>query len=964
MKKIILLAIISIISLGASISLFAQSGNTLSGKVTDVNTGESLPGATIQIEKPAKGVVTDANGQFSIKNINRNKITFTVRYIGYEEQKINMDFGTSSHRKYHIKMKPSAETIEGVEVEGESDGQVKAMLQQKRAENIKNVISSEQIEAFPDMNAAEAVQRIPGITLQRDQGEGRYIQLRGTPPEFTNFNVNGEQIPSPEGDVRYVGMDIISADQIEMVEVTKVLTPDMDADGIGGNVNIITKRAEDSIPDINASMSGGYSNLRETENYQLQFSYGQRIGKFGFNMNSSYYKNNQGADNIEFKYEKGTFFGDTSKNNYHMQYREVQLRHYEVVRKRIGLSATFDYRFSDKSYIYLRGMYNNFSDQETRRRKVYTLDDALSEKYYLYGGVEHDVKDREKIQQISTLNLGGEHDLDFMFIDYEIAWSVAEESQPDRVEAIFENPGQAIAIKFDMNDPDYPKATFPNTDNPENAFDYEGYELDKLLFEKYSTIDNNISSKINLKVPYKIGKHNGYVKFGGKMRLKNKFRDIQAQSFGKYDPTSSIYPIQGDPLNLITISDGFKDNDLLNQGYVLSHMPDPGKIRDFYEKFPTLFIYGSNGITETRERTFGEDYEATEDIYAGYFMFRQDINKLMILGGLRYEKTDIDYQGYTIEKKASGYYIGMDTITDKRTHDFLLPYLQFKYQIFKDFNIRAALTHSYVRPNFEDVIPYREVDQREEVRYGNPNLKYPYSTNIDVLAEKYFGGTSLISGGFFYKSIDNFIFNYKLFGHEGDPAQGNYEKIELEVPLNGNKAFVYGSEIQAQFKLEFLPWPWNDFGIYTNYTYTYSEAYINKRYPANDHSHVISFGGEYLEYFKADEEEKIQMPGQAMHTTNLALFYDAERFYIKLSANYHDDFLYKLGVDPDLDEYYAESWHMDFTANYSFNKNWKVFVDVKNLTNAPLKFYMGSPDYIKQQEFYSWWGRIGVKLDF
>lgn len=944
--------------------VYGQQGNTISGKVRGAKTGEALPGATIKIENSSKGSVTDVDGNYSISGIQQQQITIAVSFVGYKKKTLKHNFNNKKKAQIDIKLQPSSDMLEGVEVEGKTEGQVKAMLKQKRAQNIKNVISSEQIEKFPDMNAAEAMQRIPGITLQRDQGEGRYVQLRGTPPEFTNFNVNGEQIPSPEGDVRYVGMDIIAADQIDMVEVTKVLTPDMDADGIGGNVNIITKRAQDTIPDIHASVAGGFNNLRKSGNTQMQFSFAERAGKFGFNLNSSYYYNHQGSDNIEFKYEKGTFFGDTSKNNYHLQYREVQLRHYDIVRERIGLSATVDYKFNKNSVIYLRGMYNSFTDDETRRRKVFTLDDAISDRYYLYGGIEHDVKDRKKIQQISTLNLGGEHKLWSSTIDYEVAYSVASENQPDRLEAIFENPGQAIAIKFDRSDPDYPKATYPNTDNPENAFDYDNYEMDELLFQTYETIDQNITSKLNVKIPYKVWSHEGYFKFGGKVRLKEKERDITAQSFGAYNPTSSIYPIQGEELGLTTISDDFKEDDLLNQGYSLTHMPSPDKLREFYEEYPTLFIYGDEGITETREKTFGEDYTADEDIYAGYIMLRHDIDDLMILGGVRYERTGIDYKGYTIIKKPSGYYTGMDTIWDQRTHEFLLPYIHLKYQIFKDFNIRAALTQSYARPNFEDVIPYREVDQREEVRYGNPNISYPYSTNIDVLAEKYFDGSSIISGGFFIKKIDDFIFNYKLFGHEGDPAQGNYEKIQLEVPLNGNEAFVYGTEIQAQFMFDFFSYPFSNFGIYTNYTYTYSEAYINKRYPANDHSHVIQFGGEYLNYFKTDEQEKIPMPGQAMHTTNLALFYDSGKFYAKLSANYHDDFLYKLGVDPDLDEYYAEAWHLDFNTDYQINEYWNIFADVKNLTNQPLRYYLGSEDYIKQQEFYSFWGRLGIKVNF
>src|SRR5690606_29293741 len=158
----------------------------------------------------------------------------------------------------------------------------------------------------------------------------------------------------PEGNVRYVGMDVIAADQIETIEVIKVLTPDMDADGIGGTVNIVTKNARSESPEIKAVIAGGYNNLRTTDNYQLQFSYGQRSGRFGFQLNSSYYLNNLGSDNMEFEYAKGPFFGsqNSGNDNYFVQYREFQLRHYTIRRSRIGISPSLDYQIGKNSYIY------------------------------------------------------------------------------------------------------------------------------------------------------------------------------------------------------------------------------------------------------------------------------------------------------------------------------------------------------------------------------------------------------------------------------------------------------------------------------------------------------------------------------------------------------------------------------------------------------------------------------------
>ncbi len=942
-----------------SFSIAFSQNYRIKGIVLDKETGDPLPGATVTLEGTRYGAVTNKEGKFIIDNIDYRKITLKVTYIGYKPLSLEHNFLEKRNPEYTLELITDAAQMDEVEVIGESQGQVKAFIEQKRAVNIKNVVSAEQIEEFPDLNAAEAMQRIPGITLQRDQGEGRYVQLRGTPPELTNFNINGEQIPSPEGDVRYVGMDIISADQIEFIEVSKVLTPDMDADGIGGTVNIITKKAATLVPKINATIAGGYNNLRSSDNYQAQFAYGQRYEKFGFNVNGSYYVNNQGSDNMEFKYLKSTFITDTGKENYHVQYREAELRHYDITRARTGISTTLDYQFNPNHTVYLRAMYNSFTDEEIRRRKIYTLDDAFTYNFYDYGGIEHDVRERLQEQEISTLNIGGEHKYFGIELDYEGAYGYATEKMPDYLEARFENWGQAIDIKFDMSDPDYPKATFPTPEDAIYADDYDKYEFEALIFEDAVIKDRNLTGKINFKIPYSLnGDNEGYIKFGSKVRSKNKSRDVTATEYSAYIPKSKTYPGEGPELVLTTVSGDFSDNNLLDHGYVVDYMPDPELMHSFFKHYQEFFIIQR---TDSKMRTYAEDYQAYEDIYAGYLMARHDIGNLMLLGGIRYEVTNIEYEGRHVITNERGKFQDIDTLKDKRTHEFILPQFQTKYTINDNFNLRAAITYSYARPNFEDVIPYREQD-REEVKYGNPDLKFPSSMNIDLLAERYFLNGGLLQGGLFYKKIDDFIFYYKRFAHEGEDVSA-YGLVEIEQAVNGIEAFVYGAEVQVQYKLDFLPGFFADFGIYSNYTFTHSEAFIGERIPANNADAVVIFNDENFQLYDATgDREKVTLPGQAKHAANIALFFENENIYAKLSANFHDAFLYELGADKDLDVFYDESWHLDFTANYSITPNLKVFVDVINLTNAPLKFYLGKPSQIMQQEFYSWWGRLGLKL--
>lgn len=950
------------------IGAVSVSGQDLSGTVSDANTGEPLIGAAVQIMDTKSGDITDLEGRFLFTNLPVKRGSLLVRYVGYDVDTVRFDL--DERHDLTISMVPVSTELEEVQVLGRFEGQQKALYEQKIADNIKNVVASEQIKLFPDMNAAEAVQRIPGITLQRDQGEGRFVQVRGTPPELTNFNVNGEQIPSPEGDVRYVGLDVISSDQIEFIEVTKALTPDMDADGIGGNVNIVTKTAESFVPNISASLAGGYNNLMKTPNYQGQFSFGQRYNKFGFHINGSYYENNQGSHNMEFK-----FVNRVTQDNpeFHPVYDDIQLRHYEITRKRTGLSATLDYRFNANSSLYLRAMYNKFSDDETRSRIRYRVGSGtiISDDKFLEPTIVRDVKDRVKIQEINTVNLGGENRVLGGKLDYEVAYSTAVEDQPNRMEAAFETYYNLNVILLDLEEYNWPRIILPTAEDSLHAFDLSNYEFEELLMVNSMTTDRNLTYKVNYEYPINLFNQEGFIKFGGKIRQKRKERDNRAFLYNDYykvfkdrnpsdDIDRRVYLQVGPEFSMENVATGPVESNLLGRGYDMWLTPDPGEMRNFYEFYSQNFALDEAG---TKDETYSEDYVARENIYAGYAMFRQNVNKLMVLGGVRYERTDVNYQGYDFQIYKGRFFQGLEEMESERTYEFLLPQVHLKYRLNPNTNFRLAATYSYSRPNFEDILPYKQEDI-DEVQFGNPNLIFPVALNIDLLAETYLKQGGLVSGGLFYKKIDDFIFYYKRFVHL-DSSFSTAGLKEVTMAQNGLEAFVYGAEVNSNVKFSFLPGFLGNFGVYFNYTYTYSEAYINKRVETENLDNVFIYDGGDGEFvLDSDETEMIPLPGQAMHTANLALFYDADRFYAKLAGNFHDAFLIELGQEKAFDEYYDRAFHLDFSADYRLNDRFNIFVDLVNITDAPLKIYMGKPDIVKQQEYYSFWGRIGMKFNF
>lgn len=931
-------------SLLACSQVWSQTAWKLEGNVKDLINSQPIESATILVQGTGKGTLSDKDGRFALSNLPSRYIRLIVSRLGYSSDTLDLDVASVGRGRLEITLRESDVTLEEITIQGKMLGQRLALSRQKNSETIKNIVDIEQIEQFPDLNAAESIQRIPGITLQRDQGEGRYVQLRGTPPQLSNFNVNGEQIPSPEGDIRYVGLDVVPVDQLQSIEITKALTPDMDGDAVGGTVNLVTRTADDSIPDINAVMTGGYNNLAQKSLFQTQFSFGQRYKKFGAYLNGSYIRDPRSTHNMEFRFNKSRFAGDTS---FQIHYDDVQLRHYEIVRERIGLSASLDYRFNERSEIYLRAMFNEFSDDEVRRRVRYNIGNGFltSAASSREAEIERDVRDREKIQTISSFNAGGKHRLGPKAeIDYGASYAIAKEEIPNRVDINFTN--DLVNLRLDLSEPNWPRINFPRARDSATVFNYRDYSFDEMLLLNGLTTDKNLSTRLNLKVqlsPYT------FIKFGGRTRSKNKDRDNVGRVYHRYytlfavnnsrDSGRQVYNLVGPELNLATLMDGFEEKNLLNRDYDMGRFPGPEEVKKFTEFYYQNFKLEEN---DTKEESHSEDYTAEEDIYAAYAMLQREKGPWMFLGGLRYETTRINYLGYDVQfRPFSDAFDRIDTLRTQRDYSFLLPQFHIRYRPQPDLNIRLAATYTYSRPNFEDILPYRQVEYDiREITQGNPDLNFASSLNLDLLAEKYLSYQGLISGGIFYKKIQNFVYYLERRIRLEDISRPNWYFVTTAE--NGEDAWVMGGEATLNKQFHFLPGFWSNFGLYCNYTYTRSKAYISNR---------------------TEVREEISLPGQAPHSLNLALFYQSARAYAKISANFQSAFLDELGIDKEWDIYYDKNLHLDFNAYYNLSPQIKVFVNAVNLTNTPLKYYMGREDRVARQEFYSWIVRGGFKFD-
>ena len=908
----------------SALFLFQSLGAaTITGRVTDASTGDFLPGANVVLEGTTRGAASDRAGEYRIANVPEGSYTLVATYVGYDDFTVDINV-TSDAVTQDIPLQPAYVELGEVTVEGLRQGQIKALNQQKTAANIKNVVAREQMERFPDLNTAEVLQRVPAVSIARDQGEGRYVLLRGTEARLNAISVNGERIASPETEERFVGLDVISANQLASIEVTKAITPDMDGDAIGGAVNLVTRSALDYDKRlIKATAGGGYGNLMGEPLLQGEFTFADRFGpdkNIGITFSTNYYQSNRGSDNSELEWGGED---DTSGNEIDWALQTWEARDYVVRRDRFGLASNIDYRLNADNQFFIHAMWNRRNDFELRRLLGVKVDDGdyVDREHVLGTALERELKDRLEEHTIMNLSGGGKHNLGLLSLDYTLAYSTASEDKPDECDPVFELDEDAD-LTLDLSDPDVPIYEITNlADGYEH--DPANWEFDEVERAKNRTDQTDFMGSFNVKYPFGIAGINGEAKLGAKFRSAEKVRENDVVVYG-WEGDDDITLDQfatGD----ITIFDG---------DYRVGPSPDSDKFREWFEEHQDGLLEGEIDY----EASTAEDYTANETVLAWYAMSTLNMGKAMVLAGLRHEITGIDYTGYSVQWDEEGDYESTTEESQDDSYSNFLPMVHLRYQLNPQTNVRAAFTTGISRPNYFDLVPYKMIFREdEEMVIGNPALKPTTAMNIDLLAEHYFPGIGVASGGFFYKAMSDFIYTgyYEQSG-------GEFDGYEIEQKLNGESATLMGFEINWQQELSFLPSPLNGLGIYANYTYTNSEAEV-----------AFEEGGDV---------RTIGLPGQAGNVGNFALAYEKYGFQGRLSLNYHGSYIEEVGDDEDEDIFYDDHLQLDFSASYQVTPMIQAYLEMINLTDAPLRYYMGEDDRPVQREYYSWWIHAGLKI--
>jgi TonB-dependent receptor len=795
---------------------------------------------------------------------------------------------------------------EYVEVVGQAVSIDKALKQQRNSDNVQSVVHADGIGQLPDDNAAEALQRIPGLSVERDQGEGRFVSVRGIGPDLNSVTINGTLVPSPESDRRAVALDVLPSELVQSLTVVKSLTPDMDANSLGGTVQVeslsafdheglfYTGTVEGSYDENTAQTSPKFSGA-----ISERFSLGDGIDNFGVAAALSWQERDFGSDNVE---TGGAWDFDNGA-----RLEELEQRNYAITRERTGFGLNFDYKPDDLSSYYLRTLYSRYKDSETRNAAGIEFADAQLPGESGDAEGYRELKSREETQEVQSYVLGGERMLGLWTIGAQAGFSRSSEDTPEGI----------AGATFDGND-DFADAGFSNTKKPrlniDPAFyDPNNFTLSEVEWEKQKTTDTEKNIKLDLARDYDLSGYASQVKFGGKLSRREKDNDLEAWKYEDFGDAGL-----GDAdLNLGQFTKGSVDYGLGRFGPGIS------------AKAIKRLLGGLNRDDfYNAEESRVNDFEMSEDINAAYLMNSLDIDDWRFIAGLRYEGTEFEAKGTGIR---DGEYEA--TQSDTR-YEHWLPGLHARYQLNASTQLRAAWTHTVVRPTFGQLAPGFVIDG-DEASFGNPELDPLEAMNFDLGIEHYMGRAGVVSAFVFYKDIDSFVYNTDLAGTGiwADFAEAN-------TFANGDSAKLYGLELAYSQKFDWLPAPWNGLLVGANATFSRSDAKIE---------------GQGL-------SRSIDLPNQSDTVGNLMLGWEDDKLSLRLSANYKSAYLAEVAaIDDKAHDLYAdEQLFVDFSAGYFLTPALQLTFQAQNLTDESFYVYSGRRDFNAQYEEYGPTYKLGL----
>jgi TonB-dependent receptor len=922
-------ALILVVCLTPTLNAQASKG-IVHGRAVDSG-GGALQGARIELQPGGAITASDNLGEFTFTDVTPGSYKVTVSFVGFTPFTRDVTITAGQTERIEANLQVASKNEEVVVTAERVHGEAESINRERTAENVLQVLPAEVITSLPNANVADALGRLPSVTLERDEGEGKYVQIRGTEPRYSNVTIDGVNVPSPESGVRQIKLDVVPSDLVESVEINKTLQANMDGDGIGGSVNLKTKTAGEQ-PSVSLYGLGGYTpivNGRSAE--QFGGTLGQRFGKdkrLGLLFGGTYDWNGRGINDVEpapttIQCNPNNCGNPSATAPYVGTYNTEDIREYRYYRERFGFEGSADYRLSSNSSIYVRGLYSHFNNYGDRWVFTPTINSFTSP---FQGGpdgsMSMNMEIRRPIQQIGNMVVGGHQVWPTWVLSWNVSISRSATDNQGYSTANFANndPNSPINnVQFGVNLNDhYRPVIYPQ--NGVNIYDPSQYFLQGLDYDKSRSAQLNLQGSADLAKGYNWNGHFGTFAFGSKVRNAHKYNEPNDVFYNANDQAS---------IPLGQFSSALTDSNYYDKTYVLGYMPDYNALKSFFFGHPNAFSVDAN---QTNSRNLRNQWNINERVSSGYVMNTITFNKFRLYTGVRFEGTNEDNRGNLVLanvisplNKTGGYFDA-------------LPSAELRYAIAPDSGIRFAYSRGLARPNFGDLAPYLSLNvagARNTSSIGNPDLKATHANNFDLLFEQYLRPLGLIQAGYFYKQIEDPIVSIQT---NGVTYPGIPQSFIQTQPTNAGSAHVQGFEVAYQQRLSYLPGVLAALGISANYSYTTSQA---SGIPGRSDSPALL--------------------RQAPHTWNISPTYDRGRVSVRVGLSYNaaNIFSYNysdgapLGIKgPNGDVYLYSHLQVDAQGSVRVGKGLSFVVYGLNLSNEPFGFYQGSPIWPIQREYY------------
>ena len=905
--------------------LTAQTPATgaIDGRVAGRLSGEYLHGATIAIENTGRVAVSDGQGRFRFRDVPVGRYTLTIRYLGLDPERHEVAVQAGQTAPVEITLASDIFELEAISVEVQVGGQASALNQQRTAPNIRDVASRDALARVRDGQIGEAINALPGVYMNLEILSPTRPIVRGLGDAFNSVTVDGIRL-GDQGGGRSTRLRYYPGEIVGQVEVIKAVTPDMEADAIGGTVNLVSRRANElSRRILTVGTGGSYNDIQSNFNRQLNFSYGDRFlndGRLGVFLTANLYEVSQGYPQLSTSYSV----------NGEDEYRITAVTANERIENRsrtTNWGLTTDFRAADHTTVSLRGSYLRDARRLEDYRAVYTLGTVESftpdEGFYRDGRVDLNRRLRYPISGSTVLGAQVEHNFGGTTIDYRGAFSQARNSYDRTFFPIVRATG--VDMAYDRTLRDFPAVRFLSDFDQNDGANYQHVEVQRT---QAPSVDSEYSADLNIRQTLNAFAGTAYLQAGARLKL----RDFEIG-----DDDAGYYTYAGSqPVSRFL--EEFDIGPFMKPagGRIAFPRINPGIGADSYE---ALFFQNPGAYIRQDDRSdlllANRETSFTEDITATYLMGGARLGRMGVLVGARLEHTS--FVGIANEIETTGGRVtGTRPVRNSSSYANVLPGIHLTWHQTEDLLLRGSINRTLARPSGRSMQPVRRInDDARTVQDGNPDLSVTTSNNFDLSLEYYIRPLGLLSVGTFYKSIDGFYSS-----QTETIASGPLAGYDLTTPAMGTGGLIYGIEAGWQQRLDFLPGALEGLGVNLNATLLEADG----RYPNRP-------------------DERLAFPSTAKRLVNTNLYYARGGMDARLLYNWRDRALTSIGARSAMDRYDDERGTLDLLLSYRFRDRYRVNVDFKNLTNSPIRTYQGSRENPISLRYLGYAVIFGLNLD-